>query len=657
MTRHPLQALLLVVTLLPALSLAAIECDELDGVVERMLRDHYVYRSFDNAFSQRVLDQLLKQLDPGKLIFRQTDVETLKESIGNHLDIWVFLHRCEFLDLIRDTYITRTEALHPSVQTLVKGRHDFTVDEFYVRAQSRDYLDETHDLQERWRKQIKYQILQLRLTGLADISERLERYYRERLAAPDRLESSRLRDEFLKAFARALDPHSKYYPPENAADIRIALGETFYGIGATLESRNESFFITRLNPAGPAARTEALKPGDQILAVTSPAGQTVEAFGKTLTELVHLIRGPQDTQVQLTVHRQTPTGNLIKKVPITRGRIDPVAAAAQRSRFTVGYTPESSIRVGVVSLSSFYFDRQAQRRGNPDYRSATRDLDRLITELEDQGLDSLILDLRDNGGGILSEAIGITGLFIEKGAVVQKRDAFGDITILRDKDPRIAYEGPLTVIVEPGSASASEIVAGSLQDYRRALIVGTGNTFGKGTVQIVSAVDRNDDSLGSYKLTNALYFLPSGRSPQLTGITPDVLLPNHNANTRGMGHYPFAIPASQLTAVDFEPSAPGHHHRAPLQSRSHQRVNPQEAGHPTPSDEATPELVSLRENDYGQQKQTGEDLEQDKRILNETIRIAYDHYRLLNHLPLRTDSIKIEPALDPLDAGTEATSR
>jgi carboxyl-terminal processing protease len=642
----PLAKKTLLLTLLfglfPISFLHAIECHELELVTEKMLREHYVYRQFDEALSQRVSDQVLSEIDPGKLIFEKSDVEQLKKQYGNDLDIWLFARSCDFLEAIQELFYRRSQERHPHVTQQIGLIHDFTIDESYLRPKSRDYLNRGVSLDDRWRRQIKYQILQSRLTGLTEeaILGKLKRYYEKRLIEKDRLTDLQLRDHFLKAFARSLDPHSKYYPPANAADIRIALGETFFGIGATIETRNESFFISRLNPGGPAFLGKQLQPGDQILAVGDAKGEPVEAFGKTLTELVHLIRGPKDSQVEITVHRQNEDGNQVKKIPIIRDRIDPVAAATEKQVFDLSTTSDSSVRIGVIALSSFYLDRNAQQRRDTDYRSATRDVEKLIKQLQEDQIDSLILDLRGNGGGILSEAVSITGLFIDSGPVVQKRDAFGDVVVLRDKDQRIVYEGPLTVIIEGASASASEIVAGALQDYRRALVIGNANTFGKGTVQIVTTVDRRRDELGSFKLTNALYFLPSGRTPQLEGIAPHIVLPQSNRASRSMRDRPFAIPSEKLPPIEYTKTTEGNHHIAPLQARSQRRTNDQPTASPTTEDDQ--DKVSLLESTYNGSENQPPSIDSET-ILNESLRITYDRYHLLKHLPLNNAPIEIVP--------------
>ena len=220
--------LLLLLGLLPFSILHAIECHELELVTEKMLREHYVYRQFDEALSQRVLDQVLVEIDPGKLIFERSDVEQLKQQYGNDLDIWLFARSCDFLEAIQERFYERSLERHPQVNQQIESNHDFTIDESYLRPKSRDYLNSGDALDDRWRKQIKHQILQSRLTGLTEeaILGKIKRYYQTQLTDKDRLTDLKIRDHFLKAFARSLDPHSKYYPPANAADIRIALGET-----------------------------------------------------------------------------------------------------------------------------------------------------------------------------------------------------------------------------------------------------------------------------------------------------------------------------------------------------------------------------------------------------------------------------------------------
>lgn len=639
-------------------TLHAIECDDLDTVVERLLSEHYVHSRFSDSLSQRVMDLLLEDLDPGKLIFASDDIDHLKHEYGNDLDLWLFARRCEFLDEIRNLYYQRTEARLPDARQAMESDHDFSIDEKFLRQKHREFLCETDQFTERWRKQVKHQTLQMRLTGLDDeaIRSKLSGHYDRELTDPDRLSELSLRHRLLKAIAKALDPHTTYYPPENADDLNIALGEAFFGIGATIEARNESFFIVKLNPGGPAFHGKQLQLGDQILAVTGPAGEPIEAFGKTITELVHLIRGPKGTRVELTIHRQQNDRSIVKKVPIIRDRIDPVAAAAKASIYLADDTsPQTSaVRVGVISLSSFYLDRAAQRRRDLNYRSASKDVKQLILQLSEQGIDSLILDLRGNGGGILDEAINLTGLFIKEGPVVQKQHAYGDVLVLDDRNPEVSYDGPLTVIVEPDSASASEIVAGALQDYKRALIIGTGKTFGKGTVQIVANVDRDRPELGRYKVTNALYFLPSGRTPQLNGISPDLLIKIPAHGDRTMRDYPYPVPSSSLTSVPYTATHAGSHHLVTLKSRSRSRLGKKPITKSTQT--ADPRWVSLQQTETSR---ILEPINEDKSdpVLDECLRIAFDRHQLETGHPLTYSKTSISRISHPTSVSLGTSHR
>ncbi len=645
--------------LLTAPRLAAIDCDELQHVTDRMLRDHYVWNRFDAALSNRVLDRCLTYLDPGRMIFLKEDVETLRKDYGDDVDLWLLAEQCGFLDRIQSLYLQRTQERFPLAQALCQLNFDFSITESQPINRDRTFLPDSEALRQRWRQRVKHQFLQLQLSGLSEdsIRSKLEHYYQEKLNAPERLTELELRHKFLGAFARTLDPHSKYYPPENAEDIRISLGKAFFGIGTTIETRNESFFIIRIAHGGPAHLSGKLQVGDQILAVANPPSLPQQTFGQTLTELIHQIRGEEGAPVTLTVHRQSPTGSAIHNVTLIRNRIDPTVSSAQKALYAIHdkHSPETPLlRVGVISLANFYLDTEAMRRREPNYRRASRDVRRLIQELQKSGIDALILDLRDNGGGVLSEAIAVAGLFIDEGPVVQKQDSFGYLTVMDDRNPALDYGGPLTVLIDSGSASASEIVSGALQDYRRALIIGTRNTFGKGTVQVVASVDRREPELGSFKLTSALYFLPSGRTPQHSGIIPDLKLnAPDGGGLRSMADYDNAIPPETLPTAAFTPVGSDEIiGLETLKQRSAERTEGLFPDLDAWAASARPKKISLQAADYaGASEDSATTADQAKAVLEEAIRVTADYARLGQKFSLHENYV-VERVLEDTDIGS-----
>ena len=361
---------------------------------------------------------------------------------------------------------------------------------------------------------------------------------------------------FLNAYAASIDPHTDYMTPRSAENFNMQISNSLEGIGAVLFKQDDVILIREIVPGGPAARSGKLKPGDRIVGVGQNAsGEMKDVIGWRTDDAVDLIRGAANTQVRLDiVPAEAPLDSKPQPVQLTRAK---VRLEDQRAKAETIVVPaangEPVRRIGVIKLPGFYQDIDARRRRDSDYASATRDVARMLAQFRAQKMDGVVLDLRGNGGGSLSEAIELTGLFIDKGPVVQVRESGGRISVEDDRDAGVAWDGPLAVLINRGSASASEIVAGAIQDYGRGLIIGE-TSFGKGTVQNMVDLDRwpaNEQArFGQVKLTIAQFFRPGGSSTQNKGVVPDVAFPTSvDAGEYGESTYDNALPWTRIAAA------------------------------------------------------------------------------------------------------------
>jgi carboxyl-terminal processing protease len=367
-----------------------------------------------------------------------------------------------------------------------------------------------------WRKRIKAAALSLRLAGKtdADIQKTLGKRYRSQLNNLMRTKSDDAFQVFMNSFSETYDPHTEYFSPRTQENFNINMSLSLEGIGAVLQNEDEFTKVVRLVPAGPADKAKQLKTGDRIVAVAQGDKELVDVVGWRIDEVVDLIRGPKGTTVRLQV---IPSGSIdetqTRTLSIVRNTVKLEDQAAQKKVLTIK-RGEEELRIGVIKLPTFYADFQAMQAGDPNYRSTTRDVKKLINELKAERINGLVLDLRNNGGGSLSEANSLIGLFIGTGPTVQVKSASGRIELMGDPDPSVTYSGPLVVMVNRLSASAAEIVAGAIQDYGRGLVVGS-TTFGKGTVQSLRDLEH-----GQLKLTEAKFYRISGAAPSIAAWYP-----------------------------------------------------------------------------------------------------------------------------------------
>jgi carboxyl-terminal processing protease len=530
---------------LPLMAATAVDDDSLrpnprhesvgELVTEFIQKSHYSHISVDDELSSRVMDRYIEALDGNRMYLLESDIEYF-ENYRYQLDDIVSSKPLDPVVAMFSIYQTRVRERLDFALAQLESEPDFTIDEEYQFDRSDEpWAKSEAELDEIWRKRVKNDVLRLELADKPweESQDLLRKRYKRYLKRIDQVKADDVFETFMNAFAHTLDPHSSYLSPRNSEEYRIQMSLSYFGIGASLQLDEDYVQIVNIIPGGPAAIDGKLKPKDRITGVAQgPEGDIVDVIGWRLDDVVDLIRGPANTEVRLQI---IPAGALPgsseKIIALTRDQVKLEEQAAKSDLITVPRDGREW-RIGVIEVPSFYRDYRAMSSGDKDYTSTTRDVKRLIDELEEQGIDGLILDLRGNGGGHLTEATALSGLFIDNGPVVQLRNSSGRISRLDDPDPvaRVAYNGPLTVLVDRFSASASEIFAAAIQDYARGVIIGQ-QTFGKGTVQNLYSLDQylkpeGGPGYGQLTLTIGKYYRVTGESTQHRGVDPDITLPS-----------------------------------------------------------------------------------------------------------------------------------
>lgn len=497
-------------------------------ITQVMEKFHYRKLSIDDGMSAEVFDRYLESLDANRSFFSARDVAKF-ERYRHELDDSLRTGKLEPAFLIFRRFRELVELrIAFAVDLLRKNQFDFDVDERYRFDRSEaDWLPDTAAVDDLWRRRIKNDILSLRLAGKeeSEIAETLSKRYKSISRRVGQMEPTDVFQAFINAFTLTVEPHTSYMSPRLSENFDIGMRLSLQGIGAVLRSSNEYTEVQSTVPGGPAARSGELRGGDRIVGVAQgDDGSMEDVIGWRLQDVVDLIRGPKDSVVRLNVlPKNQGMAGRTREVVLVRDQIKLEDKAAKSEVIEVG----TGVKVGVIEIPAFYRDFAGQAAGDKDFRSTTRDVRRLIDELQAQHVDGIIIDLRQNGGGSLSEATELTGLFIERGPVVQVRDSSGKVEVERDPDPEQVYAGPLAVLVDRNSASASEIFAGAIQDYGRGLIIGE-PTFGKGTVQTLVDLGRflrSRQDIGRLRLTMAQFFRVEGGSTQHRGVTPDIVFP------------------------------------------------------------------------------------------------------------------------------------
>jgi carboxyl-terminal processing protease len=526
---------LMLLLLLPVSSIAAnLTCSRLPMLMERFLTNHYAMKNMTGEIKTHAVDQMTKSLDPSKTLLYESDVERLKPVLK---DLFVTMQSgdCSSLRHVYDLLVARARENESIVKKILGP--DYQLDEtveLNINVNKRLYLKTTIEKQALLRKVVQFQIENALLAGI-DLTEakkqQIHRYELQTMRVVER-NPEKLITSIAEAFARALDPHTSYLSPENLEDLRIQMQLSLEGIGAVLSSDNGFTVIEALIPGGGAERSSLLKPKDKIIAVAQEGEKPVDVIDMDLRDIIKMIRGKKGTQVTLTILRQAEKTDHFDAT-ITRDRID-IKEQEAKITYETRTVDGRQYHFGVIDLPSFYGDEK-------ENKSCYKDVKKLLGEARRQHVDGIVLDLSKNGGGLLKEAVRIAGLFLDKGGVVATKDSREQVTILANgstasekegnkrnvitfpaEDLSALYTGPLVVLTSRLSASASEIVAGALKDYHRAVIVGSDRTFGKGSVQELTPLPRG---LGSMKITTGLYFLPGGQSTQKVGVEADVRLP------------------------------------------------------------------------------------------------------------------------------------
>lgn len=523
--------------------------------------NHYRKISLNDSLSSVILDQYLEALDNNKTYFTTKDIAgfekyryqiddlTKSENIEPAYDIYsVFKKRFD-------------ERMSYVLTKLVFENFDYTKDEYYETDRDKEpwCKDET-ELNDVWRKIIKNQALSLKLTDkkpeeiqkiLKERYERLVKTYTRDVNAED------IFSMYMNCITESYDPHTNYFSPGAAERFKQSISLSLEGIGARLQTENDYTKVVEILPGGPAEKSDLINVNDRIVAVgQGDDGEMVDVVGWRIDDVVKLIKGPKGTKVKLGIlPAETGMSGAIKQFVLVRDKIKLEDQEAKKQLIN-SQREGKNLKLGVITLPGFYMDFEAYQKGDPNYYSTTRDVQKLIKELQRDGVDGLVLDLRNNGGGSLAEAIDLTGIFIKNGPVVQVKNSANKIEVGTDDDPTIVYNGPLVVLTNRFSASASEIFAGAIQDYNRGVVVGE-STYGKGTVQTIIDLDKfindPDNEVGQLKLTFQKFYRVTGSSTQHKGVMPDVKLPTAlDPEQFGESSSPSALPWDEIQSTLYQ---------------------------------------------------------------------------------------------------------
>ncbi|MTI13563.1 carboxy terminal-processing peptidase [Sansalvadorimonas verongulae] len=526
------------------------------NVVQLLKNNSYEKLSLDQSSSEKIYASYLDTLDRNRSFFLTSDIkefskyeETLDDALkgGNLRPAFEIFNR----------YRERSEERIHYMQKLISAgleKLDFKKDEtLELDREKAPWLKNKTEQEDLWRRQLKDNVLSMKLNDrkMSEISELLAKRFNNQLR---RLHQTRSEDAFqlyLNSYTQLYDPHTQYFSPQRAENFDINMSLSLEGIGAVLQSEDEYTKVVSVVPAGPADKAGQLKPGDRITGVAQGKdGKMEDVVGMRLDEVVKLIRGAKGTLVRLEIIPGSSSDGKTRIYPINRDKVKLEEQSAQKSILEVGKGKDKK-RIGVIDIPAFYIDFKAAQAGDPNYKSTTRDVRKLIDELKKDKIDGLIIDLRNNGGGSLQEANQLTGLFIPKGPTVLVKDSRGRTEAQQDPDPKEVYDGPMVVLINRLSASASEIFAGAMQDYQRALVIG-GQSFGKGTVQTIQPLNH-----GQLKLTVAKFYRVSGQSTQNRGVIPDISYPSlFDPKEIGESSLPNALPYTEIKPTQYNAFKP-----------------------------------------------------------------------------------------------------
>ncbi len=534
-------------------------------VAGMITRFHISQKEIDDAVSEQLLNRFIEQVDPQKLYFTQAEIDEFNK-LKTELDEKILAGDVSFAFDTYDRYTAIAQDRMKLAHKLIDADHDFTLDESMVTdADKQTWAKSQEEIEDRWRKRIKYDLLILKLDGteLAEAKKRLHKRYDNLESMLKQFEDAEKLETYLSSLTHCFDPHSSYMSPESNDDFQIQMQLRLQGIGAALRAEDGYTVVAQIVPGGAAEKDKRLQVGDKIIGVgQEEEKEFTDIVEMKLSRVVRLIRGEAGTKVRLQVKpKETPTE--VKVYELTRQVIElkssEVKGEILETKKWLGGDNTPNVRIGLINIPSFYRDFEGARQGVENFKSTSRDVAKVLEDFKKQGgVDAVVVDLRMNGGGALSEAIEVTGLFINEGPVVMVKEQNGSTRSHDDLESGVIYGGPLVVLTNRLSASASEIFAGAIKDYGRGLVVGDTTTHGKGTVQNVMPVTRRlfrllqpEDDRGALKLTINQFYRVNGNSTQNDGVHSDVVLPSLlDHMDLGESFMDNALKASKVDPVD-----------------------------------------------------------------------------------------------------------
>jgi len=534
--------------------------EEAKVVVSLLDNNHYRKIQLNDSLSSVILDQYVKTLDNNKTYFTTGDLagfEKYRFTLDDRTKAQDVSPAYEIYAVFKKRF---KERLNYVLTDLINQNFEFSTDEYYETDRDKEpWSKSTAELDDVWRKIIKSQVLSLKLTNKnsEDIKKVLKERYERFVKSMGQFNSEDVFSMYMNCITEAYDPHTNYFSPKAADSFKQSMSLSLEGIGARLQTDNDYTKVIETIAGGPAEKSNLIHANDRITGVAQgEKGDMVDVVGWRVDDVVKLIKGPKGTKVRLQILPATMGVNG-PPVEITLVRDKIKLEDQQAKKSIINYQKDDkTLKLGVITLPSFYLDFEGYQKGDPNYASTSRDVQKLIKQLQTEGIDGIVLDLRNNGGGALAEAIELTGLFIKNGPVVQVKNSANKIEVGADDDPSIIYNGPLVVLTNRFSASASEIFAGAIQDYHRGVVVGE-STYGKGTVQTVIDLNKfisdSADKVGELKLTFQKFYRVTGSSTQHKGVTPDIKLPTAlNPEQFGESSNPSALPWDEIRGTLYQ---------------------------------------------------------------------------------------------------------
>jgi len=534
-----------------------------EAMLITQLLEHHHYRKikFSDSLSSAILDSYIKVLDPSRSYFLASDIdsfESLRYQLGKETIKGNVLPAYEIFHVFSERYRERMKYIN---EVLLNTIFDYSKNEIQdIDRSDNDWTTSTRELNEVWRKIVKNQKLSLSLNGKSeeDINDIISKRYVRYLKTISQYKSDDVFQLYMNVVSESYDPHTNYFSKHTSDNFKINMSLSLEGIGATLQTENDYTKVNRIVPGGPADKSALIYAEDKIIAVgQGEVGDMQDIIGWRIDDVVELIRGPKGTKVRLEIlAAKDGINSKAKIITIVRDKVKLEDQEAKKEIIPMTKNGKE-MTIGVIRIPSFYFGWEDYQKGIEDYASTTKDVRELIEELKKEDIDGLLIDLRNNGGGSLAEAIELTGIFIDNGPVVQVKpsDPRRPIEVGRDTLDGVAYDGPMMVLINRFSASASEIFAGAIQDYKRGVVVGE-QTFGKGTVQSMVDLGRfmpeSRGETGQLKLTLQKFYRVTGSSTQHKGVSPDINLPSaFSAEAFGESAEPSALPWDEVASTDF----------------------------------------------------------------------------------------------------------